>query len=269
MSLVPTVKRRIRRLGGKGEELLQRVLATVGFAQSDSQISADSQKYWNDTRGERWRSDSHWHDASVFASDDLWSRIGRTHLELFQRGARTVQFDRPWNRVVEWGCGGGANAVHFGKLAGEFVGVDISQETIDECERRVAEHADTPFRGVLIEVAEPERAVAEIGTCDVFLCFYVFELIPSPEYGERLLKIARDVLAPGGVALIQIKYDEGRFWTRSRRRAYRRSVAEMTTYPIAEFWQLAQRCGLRPETIELVPKNELDERYAYFLLSRP
>lgn len=69
--------------------------------------------------------------------------------------------------------------------------------------------------------------------------------------------------------MIQIKYDEGRFWTRPRRRAYRSGLADMTTYPISEFWQLAVTCGLRPESVELVPKNELDERYAYFLLSRP
>ena len=27
--------------------------------------------------------------------------------------------------------------------------------------------------------------------------------------------------------------------------------------------------GFRPEAVALVPKNELDERYAYFLLSKP
>jgi SAM-dependent methyltransferase len=263
------IKRRIRRIGGRGEELVQRVLAAVGVTQSEERLSADAQEYWNDTGGERWRSDSHWRDASVFTGGDLWSRIGRRHLDLFERGARTVGFDRSVGRVVEWGCGGGANAVHFAKLADEFVGVDIAPETVAECERQVAEHAGTPFRGVLVGVDDPERAVPEIGTCDLFLCFYVFELIPSPEYGERLLRIARDVLASGGLAIIQIKYDDGRFRTRPRRRGYRRGVAEMTTYPIAAFWQLAERCGLRPETVELVPRNELDERYAYFLLSRP
>jgi hypothetical protein len=41
----------------------------------------------------------------------------------------------------------------------------------------------------------------------------------------------------------------------------------MTTYPIAAFWKLAAACGLRPEAIQLVPKNELDVRYAYLPLS--
>ena len=43
----------------------------------------------------------------------------------------------------------------------------------------------------------------------------------------------------------------------------------MTSYPIAAFWQLAADCGLRPVSVELVPRDELDERYAYFVLRRP
>lgn len=248
---------------------MQRTFAAVGLRQSESRIAADSQRYWTETGGARWKADSHWQDADVFGGD-LWARIGQRHLAMFERGARMVEFTRPWGRVVEWGCGGGANAVHFAKRCREFVGVDISAESLRECGRQVAATSDTVFRPVLVEAGEPERAIELIGPgCDIFLCFYVFELVPSPEYGERLLLIARDLLAPGGLALIQIKYDEGRFWTRPRRRAYRSGVADMTTYPIPEFWQLAVKCGLRPESVELVPKNELDERYAYFLLSRP
>ena len=256
-------------MGGMGRELLLRTLASAGLTHSEARISAQAQRYWNETDVARWKADSHWHDATVFGDGDLWARLGRRHLELVERGARKVEFTRPWRRIVEWGCGGGANAVHFAPRAEEFVGVDISAESLTECGRQVAAHCDTPYRPVLIEVAEAERAVAEIGgECDIFLCCYVFELIPTPEYGERLLRIARDLLAPGGLALIQVKYDDGRFRSRPRRRSYRSGVAGMTTYPIDEFWQLAERCGLRPESVELVPRNELDSRYAYFLLSK-
>jgi hypothetical protein len=34
-----------------------------------------------------------------------------------------VGFTRPWHGVLERGCGGGANAVHFAQRATEFVGV--------------------------------------------------------------------------------------------------------------------------------------------------
>ena len=162
-----------------------------------------------------------------------------------------------------------AYAIHFAPRVREFIGVDISVYTMEECRRQVAAVCDTAFRPLLIDVKEPERAIDVVGgSCDVFLSFYVFELIPTPEYGERLLRVARELLAPGGLALIQIKYDDCRWGTKPRRRAYRSGLADMTTYPIASFWQIAARCGLKPESIELVPKNELNERYVYFLLSK-
>jgi SAM-dependent methyltransferase len=269
VNAVSSIKARLGRWAATVEDVVQRVLATAGLRHAESRIFGDSQVYWHTSGDDRWKANSHWRDAPVFAGSDLWSRIGREHLDMVERGARLVGSPRPWDRVIEWGCGGGANAVHFASRAKEFIGVDISADSLRECARQVDAVCDTPFRPVVVSVAEPEKAVTEVGgQCDLFLCCYVFELIPTPEYGERLLRIARDLLAPGGLALIQIKYDEGRWSTKPRRRAYRTGLAEMTTYPIATFWELAAACGLRPEAIQLVPKNELDERYAYYLLSK-
>ncbi len=259
-----------KRLARHTEELVHRSLATLGATQSQRRIAADAQDYWQQPAGDRWRANSHWRDAPGFRENDLWSAIGRDHLELFERGARMTGFTRSWNRIVDWGCGGGANAVAFAPRAEHYFGVDISGETLKECEREVADACATPFTPVSIDVDEPEAALRQITEpCDVFLSFYVFELIPTPEYGERLLRIAARLLAPGGLALIQIKYDPGSWRTRPRRRNYRSGLAEMTTYPIAAFWELAERCGLEPETVQLVPHNALDRHYAYFFLSKP
>ncbi len=264
-----SIATRIRQAGGRAEDLVQRVLARAGLAQSESRIAGDAQDYWAESGSAKWKSNSHWRDGSVFDGTDLWSEIGRRHVDMFDRGARMLSFPAQWDRVVEWGCGGGANAVHFAKRTREFVGVDVVAETLDECGRQVAAHSDAAFTPVLAEVAHPERVVPDIGTCDVFLCCYVFELIPTPEYGARLLRIAHDVLRPGGLALIQVKYHDGGFWNRPRRRGYRTSVAGMTTYSVPEFWELVTACGLRPAAVELVPENELDRRYAYFLIAKP
>ncbi|VVJ21692.1 Methyltransferase type 11 [Amycolatopsis camponoti] len=266
---LPNAVRRARHAASGAENLLQRALVSAGARQSEARIAADAQDYWQRPADATWRGNSHWRDAPVFGDSDLWNRLGTEHLAMFDAGARMCGFDRPWQRVLEWGCGGGANAVHFAPRATEFVGVDISPETLVECEKQVGAVCDTPVRSIAIDVADPESAVPRIGgPCDVFLSFYVFELVPTPEYGERLLRIAHDVLAPGGLALIQVKYSDGRWRTRSRRRAYRRGLAEMTTYPIDEFWRIAQRCGFAPQAVQLVPRNELDERYAYFFLRR-
>jgi SAM-dependent methyltransferase len=260
----------IQSMGADASALLQRTLSTVGARQSESKISAQAQEFWNESSSARWKANSHWRDACEFEDDDSWSKIGVQHLAMFRRGARMVEFDRPWGRVVEGGCGGGANAMHFAPQADQFIGVDVSTDSLDECGRQVAEACGTHFRPVLVDVSAPEDALRGLGpsSCNIFLSFYVFELIPTPEYGERLLRIAYELLSPGGLALIQIKYDVGRWRTKPRRRAYRSGVAQMTTYTIDAFWQLAARCGLKPESIELVPKNNLGERYAYFLLSK-
>jgi len=100
------------------------------------------------------------------------------------------------------------------------------------------------------------------------LCLYVLELIPTQAYGLRLMRIAYDLLAPGAQAFVQIKYATGSWRTRPRQRNYRSSVAGVT-YRIDEFWTAMAGIGFRPEAVALVPKNELDERYAYFLLSKP
>ena len=82
--------------------------------------------------------------------------------------------------------------------------------------------------------------------------------------------IARDLLAPGGAALIQIKYATDDWRTRPRRWAYRLNLANTTTFQIDAFWQLCRACGLEPRAVTLVPEQPLvgDERYAYFLLTK-
>ena len=67
----------------------------------------------------------------------MWDVVGRGHLELFDRLARVVERKEQLGTVVEWGCGGGANAVSFAPRCSSFVGVDISQDSLDECARQV------------------------------------------------------------------------------------------------------------------------------------
>jgi len=260
---------RARYVAGRAKHHAERMLATAGLRQSETRIAADSQSFWARPAGPWWEDQSHWRDGPTFGTGDLWLRLGRDHLAVVQRGARAVGWEWRQPRIVDWGCGGGANAVHLAPLASEFVGVDVAEETLAECRRQVAQVCDTPFTSVLVEVNDPESAAGMITPCDLFVSFYVFELIPTPEYGERLLRIAAEALVPGGLAVIQIKYSDGTWRTRSFRRSYRSRFAEMTTYDLEEFWKLAAKCGLTPQLMTLVPRNELDRRYAYFVLSKP
>lgn len=251
------------------EDRTYRLLTAAGVKRSQEALAAEADDYWSTPNSGRWESDSHWRGAAIFDGNDLWTQIGARHLTMVERVARAVEFTQPWTRVVEWGCGGGANAVHFAPRADEFVGVDIAAQTLTECGRQVAAVCDTPWRPVHIDVAEPEVAITQVEPCDLWLSFYVFELIPSREYGNRLLQIARRMLRPGGLAYIQIKYSDGSLATRPRRWKYRTRVAGMTAYRIEEFWEMAAHVGFAPELVQLRPVDELDKRYAYFTLRRP
>jgi SAM-dependent methyltransferase len=248
------------------EERLER----LGLKQSASQRLDDADEYWSEAGTEKWRSDSHWRGASAFGSDDDWLAVGADHVELTRRLAPGVLDRDPAPRILEWGVGGGANAVHFAPLAAEFIAVDIVQKSLDESGRQVRATCDTSYRPMLADIAHPEGIAADnLGVCDLFLCFYVLELVPSEEYGLRLVRIAQRLLSPGGVAIVQIKYSTADRRTRSHSRRYRRNLGSMTSYAIDEFWVAAERCGFAPRTVALVPKNRLDERYAYFALEKP
>ena len=149
--------------------------------------------------------------------------------------------------------------------------MDVAKASLDECGRQLErEGLDDRWQPVLADVENPEVAAARIEPCDLYLCVYVFELIPGPDYAKRLLTIARELLAPGGAALIQFKYATLDWRSRPRRWAYRLNLANTTTLAIDQFWIMAADAGLEPRAITLVPQDPLvgDERYAYALLTR-
>jgi SAM-dependent methyltransferase len=191
---------------------------------------------------------------------------------MFRTMAAVVEGYRRPTRIIEWGCGGGANAVQFSEPDIEYYGVDVSQASLDECAARFQEHCEGTFTPVLIDVETPGVAVNDTDErWDLFLCLYVFELLPYPEYGRQILEIARRALRPGGLAFVQIKYETRDKRTQSRRWGYKANLANMTAYRIEEFWQIARDVGLIPVMVHLRPEDDIvdDQRYAYFLLQRP
>lgn len=259
-AVVAAVRWRARRLAT--------ALGRLGPAQSEHSLVEQARRYWGEDGGEGWRNNAHWRDGPVFETVS-WTDVGAEHLELFRRMARMAGAPDHFARIVDWGCGGGANAIHFAPHADELVAVDVSAASVEECARQVAASCDTPVVQVVASLPDPEDAAGAIPTCDLFLCLYVLELVPSPAYGLRLVEIARDLLRDGGLAFVQVKYTSHERLSRPRRRSYRANLANMTTYSIDGFWRACAERGLDPIAVHLVPRNALDERYAYFLLRRP
>lgn len=249
--------------------IIEGILFRLGIHQSEAKLEAAAQQFWGEIETPRKRSDSHMRDSPL--GESVFEDLGAQATEMFHLFARAIGFPARDLRILEWGCGGGANLVAFAPLATRLVGVDVSEEALRETERQLVAIGRSDFTGVRVDVAHPESALQQWSEpVDLFLCLYVFEAIPTPEYGRRLLRVAARSLRPGGMALIQIKYATGHASTASKRYSYRLNYASMTTYPIHQFWQIAEEEGLQPHLIHLKPVQPLvhDERYAYFLLTR-
>jgi hypothetical protein len=243
------------------------VATRIGRTQTRSHRIQDSRRHWSATSDPEWAANSHWRSG---LADEDWLATGRDHFAMYEVFARALDLTSRPHTVIEWGCGGGANAVVFAPIANTFIAADISAESVDECVRQVRSVCDTPVEPVVIDIENPGGAVdAWRGSCDLFVCVYVLELTPSRDDAWEIMRIARDLLVPGGMAFVQFKYETSSWRTRSHRRDYRHNFANMTTFAVDEFWSEAIGCGLTPRLITLVPQNRLDKRYAYCALIKP
>jgi SAM-dependent methyltransferase len=253
----------VRRRGAR----VRRIVEHIGPAPSPDQVTDDANRYWLHQEADPvWEGNSHWRSG---LSEDDWLTVGREHMAIFHTFAQGLGLPARPGAVVEWGCGGGANAVAFAPDADSFLAVDVSKDSVDECLRQVAAVCDTPIEGAQVDIRHPERVVAgRENAFDTFMCLYVVEVLPSPEEAARILRIAASLLRPGGLALVQMKYHGTDWRPRRYKRNYRRYLSTMTTFGIDEFWNLATECGLTPRLVTLVPRNHLDTRYAYYALTK-
>ena len=264
---VPPIVRRMWRRGRSARATVETwVRQRAGWREPDDALAAESAVFWQDRATQQ---QLHWQGSGIFAEEQRWRSLGAEHLQLYDRGVRALDRDTTLERIVEWGSGGGANAVHFAPRATEYVGVDVSSESLEECARQVAGLAGPAFRPVLISPLAPEAALAGLdASCDLFLSTYVFEILPSAEYGLRILRIAHAMLREGGVALVQIRYTSGSWRTASRPWGYSRNLTLNARYRIEDFWLEAERIGFRPLMVTLLPYQPLNtgRDYAYYFL---
>jgi SAM-dependent methyltransferase len=240
--------------------------------ESEQAIMRDAQEFW--TRKTRIDNAEWWHirDNKIL-SDKQWLSIGIGHVEMYRKWMRMYGSEQPLDRVVDWGCGGGANAVAFAPLCKEIYLVDPSTDAINETIRQLQQKSiQTKTTPIQLQIADPLGASRSIpGGIDLFLCLYVFEVFPSRAYANQIMRIAFDLLRKGGFAFIQFKYQTKDWRTRGRAWSYHRNVTKMVSYRVEEFWDEACEIGFVPEAIQLVPKsNEVpDFHYAYYLLRKP
>jgi SAM-dependent methyltransferase len=251
------------------------VLGLTGKGQSEAELASVSMRYWNegDKAGVDLKDYSHWAGSGPWQDREKWLALGRVHFDMYEQLCLLTGTPRPIRSAVEWGSGGGANAIHFIKEVQAFCGIEISQANLDECGRVLEEVGFHGFQPVLITADNPEQALTLApGPFDLFLCTYVFETLPGRNYCERIMRIAWQLLKPGGLALIQIRYDDGSQRSVQRTADYYRYASRFTSHRVEDFWVLAQALGFQPRYVTLVPDKIAGfsgDRYAYFAMSRP
>ncbi len=101
---------------------------------------------------------------------------------------------RPDDRVVDLGCGWGTFSFALAPLAGEVVGVDFSERSIDFCERRLAREPRTNLRFVRADAGDTGL---DAEAWDVVVAADLFEHL-YPDDSERVAREAFRLLRPGG-----------------------------------------------------------------------
>ncbi len=263
----------IRKALKKLRPVCDRIAVGLGYEQSDLKIRSDANRFWDDSSARHFGVNSHWRGHGIFKNDDArWLSIGERHLAKFELMSLLAFVPPPQpSRILEWGCGGGANAVAFGKTASQFVCVDISKKSVDECLHQMRLSGLHNGVGILADIHRPEVVAASLEPVDVVVCTYVFELLPTRKYALRLVQLFLDLLKPGGLAFVQLRYATTSRSTQGRKWGYRFGFEKMVTFFLDEFWEAASQTGFRPVCIELMPVDDtvLDQRYAYFLLEKP
>ena len=162
------------------------------YYENENKLATDNHEYWNkDYSDANLAQDAHWKHKGKFNDIHRWQSLGKEHLELIGKYASALNFQLPVKQIVEWGCGGGANAVHFAPLTEKFIGIDITPDSLAECKKQILDHGYDNFHPVQINATFPEAILEQkIKEVDLFLCTYVYELFPSPNYGLNILKIA-------------------------------------------------------------------------------
>ncbi len=228
--------------------LSRRVLDRLGLEQPgepEATLARYAAEYWSSSAcDEALRDLSHWKGHGRFADEVRWRSIGEKHVQLARHLLHLAERDTPINRVVEWGPGGGSNAVAFAPTVKHFIGIDISRPNLNECASRLAEIGFDAFLPVCIDPADLDSVVKRVtAPCDLFLSTAAFQHFPSKDYGARVMKIAAILLAPNGVALVQIRYDDGNPAYRSKRRDYKRNAISFTSYRIESSGRLRRVPG--------------------------
>ena len=146
----------------------------------------------------------------------------------------------PGSIALDYGCGGGAVSRALLELGFKVHAVDICQTSLDEnvrVNRFVTTH--------LISAGNPEQLVESVGAAsiDFAISTAVFQHFPSKEYASRVLDVIGQLVKCGGMALIQVRNDDGSEKFQQKSGDYSTHAITYTSHTVEDFTGRAESAG--------------------------
>lgn len=186
------------------------------------------------------------------------------------------------SRALDFGCGVGRLAIALAQRADEAVGVDVSPSMLAEARR------NCDARGVDNVTLVETRALSSLQErFDLITSHIVFQHIPSTTGYELLGRLA-DLLAPGGVAVMQFTLSPvsplarpfyailrsvppaRRIWNLVRGRRADFPFMEMNVYSLERLLAVLERSGINDATVRFeAAERKADFNQAVLIFGRP
>lgn len=234
-----------------------------------SSLAQDAQALWSSSAISPVAQDmSHWIGRGRWRNHQAWLENGHFNHRLFERTRAHVGIEAagPMETMLEWGQGGGSNLVAFARTFSTLYGVDISKPNLVEASHQMdAQASGANFHPVYIDAATPRQAMDTVeGPIDFFLSVAVYQHFPGRDYGFEVNKIAAELVRPGGLALIQIRYNDLSERFPGHDDNYLQNFVEFTSYRLEEFRRHLKQVGFEVVDMDLLSPTY----YAYFMLRR-
>jgi SAM-dependent methyltransferase len=173
-------------------------------------------------------------------------------------------------RALDFGCGVGRLVIPLARRCREVTGVDVSPSMLEEARRNCDEAGVGNVRLVL---GDDELRLLT-GSFDFVHSYIVLQHVPVAR-GEKLVRRLAQLLASGGVAMIQVPYSSGRsniasrliYWARvnvpgakallnlARGRAPGAAVMQMNAYSVTDLLDLLWEEGCREVYVRFSDHN--------------
>jgi ubiquinone/menaquinone biosynthesis C-methylase UbiE len=177
-------------------------ISSLSFAIT-SEIERDAYSFWNE-QSQSIRHLSHIYLADKSQDNHDLDSFSSLNAQVFDNFAQSLSKDCTKLVALEWGCGGGANAVELCKKFKKIFLVDISEQSIAACKERLESAGVSNFEFIHLSTLRDFEKLKNIRV-DAIFSTAVFQHFPSKEYAREVLLEMSKILSSKGFIMIQVR----------------------------------------------------------------